>query len=122
MPNSQRSHIEDPRQHDNHSVKHLKLVREVLQPKSKDLDTNLDRDNAHMEVHMYHSLREEGANYMYLRTGHFCRYCNFFFVLYLISYAAVRTKIKRTNIFQQRNFHTCFMYDMGSVRNQNCTK
>ena len=25
----------------------------------------------------------------------------FYFVLYLISYAAVRTKIKRTNIFQQ---------------------
>ena len=29
----------------------------------------------------------------------------FYFVLYLISYAAVRTKIKRTNIFQQLNFH-----------------
>ena len=41
----------------------------------------------------------------------------FYFVLYLISYAAVSTKIKRTNIFQQRNFHTCFVYDMGSVRN-----
>ena len=27
----------------------------------------------------------------------------FYFVLYLISYAAVRTKIKRTNIIQQRN-------------------
>ena len=41
----------------------------------------------------------------------------FYFVLYFISYAAVRTKIKRTNIFQQLNFHTCFIYDMGSVRN-----
>ena len=34
----------------------------------------------------------------------------FYFVLYFISYAAVRTKIKRTNIFQQRDFHTCFVY------------
>ena len=41
----------------------------------------------------------------------------FYCVLYLISYAAVHTKIKRTNIFQQQNFHTCFIYDMGSVRN-----
>ena len=41
----------------------------------------------------------------------------FYFILYLISYTAIRTKIKRMNIFQQRNFHTCFIYDMGSVRN-----
>ena len=40
-----------------------------------------------------------------------------YFVFYLISYAAVRTKIKRTSIIQQRNCHTCFIYDMGSVRN-----
>ena len=40
-----------------------------------------------------------------------------YFVFYLISYAAVRMKIKRTNIFQQWNFHTCFIYDMGSIQN-----
>ena len=33
-----------------------------------------------------------------------------YFVLYLILYAAVRTKIKRTNNFQQRDFHMCFVY------------
>ena len=32
---------------------------------------------------------------------HACTVIWFYFVLYLISYAAVRTKIKRTNIFQQ---------------------
>ena len=54
-----------------------------------------------------------------------CTIIWFYFVLYLISYAAVRTKIKRTNIFQQRNFHTCFVYDIWgayeikTVRNNN---
>ena len=60
----------------------------------------------------------------------FVRIYRFYFVLYLISYAAVRTKSKHTNIFQQRkNFHIRYgertklnlykiiMYKIFSTRN-----
>ena len=47
-----------------------------------------------------------------------------YFVLYLISYAEVRTKIKRTNIFQQRMFtRVLYMiwgaYETKTARNNN---
>ena len=63
-----------------------------------------------------HSVQCAGGTFISLASIYYTVIC-FYFVLYLISYAAVRTKIKRTNIIQQCNFHTCFIYDMGSVRN-----
>ena len=51
-----------------------------------------------------------------------CTIIWFYFVLYLISYAAVRTKIKRTNIFQQctRVSYTIWgAYEIKTARNNN---
>ena len=47
-----------------------------------------------------------------------------YFVLYLISYAAVRTKIKRTNIFNNETFtRVSYMiwgaYEIKTARNNN---